>query len=381
MNDPQSWMAHHYPPERFSFGLERIESAIKLLSLRFPPQNIVSVGGTNGKGTVSRLLYKNLVLGGKSAALFTSPHLINIRERFEFNLEMPSDDQLIDNFERLHSQLLRHQLKLSFFEFVFLSFLHQATEKGIDYLILEVGLGGRLDASKAVPKSLCLVTDISRDHQEILGSSYKKILHEKLGAASKGSRLIYSSSLEYLFDLAQKYCSDHEIDCELQKGRRSIDERNQFLLSKALEFLEIDFQYYERAPISIFNEKTSYSCCHNLGAVRNLVNGLLEDKTALDSLSDKILLLSYSHRSPKDLLYMHQVFKRLSGYLKGIYLTQLGQFKAASVQELKELGRNTETVFLEKSQVNEIRQHEKIYLSGSNYFVGHYLKQFCLGAK
>lgn len=371
MSQAQDWINKNYPPEKFTPGLSRIHKAISLFKVMPASNKVITVAGTNGKGTVSRNIYSNILENGKSCALFTSPHLLSICERFEFNQKKIGDPCLINAFKVCHETLIEKELKLSFYEFTLLVFLYLALNKKVEYVVLEVGLGGRLDATNAVLNDLAIITSISRDHKEILGNSFKKILLEKIAIAKK--RLIFSSSLDFLLDEALKYSTSKKIEASLLKDDGDIDSRNKFILKQTFFFLDMAFRGYSRHIVYNYNDRISYSCCHNLDAVRSCVNEILENK---DLVRNRILILSYSHREFKDLEYMSKLFLKLSNSVKGIFITEIGQFKSASKESLMSLSESLNIPFLDKKDINAIKNKEKIYLSGSNYFIGEFLSKY-----
>lgn len=175
-------------------------------------KRIIHVAGTNGKGSVCSYLRNVLEEAGYCTAVFVSPHLVSIRERFLFDGEMVSREGFMRAYEAVYQRVHefqkavaqeggqmteRAQIKSyhpSFFEYLFFMFLLMEQTKEADYVILETGLGGRLDATNIMPeKALCVITEIGLDHTEYLGETITQIAAEKAGIMRKGTPIVYAS--------------------------------------------------------------------------------------------------------------------------------------------------------------------------------------------
>lgn len=178
------------------------EHTRELLSRLGNPQEgikIIHVAGTNGKGSVCAYLNAMLLAGGKKTGLFTSPHLVRINERFQINGEDVSDEQFLNAFLKVEKAAKEYEAEgeghPSYFETLFLMGMLIFKEAGVEYLVMETGLGGRLDATNVVEKPLaCIITSISRDHTEYLGDTLKAIAGEKAGIIKAGVPVIYDAS-------------------------------------------------------------------------------------------------------------------------------------------------------------------------------------------
>ena len=178
------------------------EHTRELLSRLGNPQEgikIIHVAGTNGKGSVCAYLNAMLLAGGKKTGLFTSPHLVRINERFQINGEDVSDEHFLDAFLKVEKAAKEYEAEgeghPSYFETLFLMGMLIFKEAGVEYLVMETGLGGRLDATNVVEKPLaCIITSISRDHTEYLGDTLEAIAGEKAGIIKAGVPVIYDAS-------------------------------------------------------------------------------------------------------------------------------------------------------------------------------------------
>ena len=179
--------------------LDHTKALLKCLG---DPQNqmqVIHVAGTNGKGSVCAYLDSMLRAGGYKVGLFTSPHLVKINERFKINGEMISDERFVKAFEEVQKIIKKAQEDgldhPSYFETLFLMGMVVFKEADVDYVVLETGLGGRLDATTAVEEpSACVITSISFDHMQYLGNTIEAIAGEKAGIIVPGVPVIYDGN-------------------------------------------------------------------------------------------------------------------------------------------------------------------------------------------
>lgn len=181
MNNLSDWL--HYlekiHPATIEMGLERIQQVTANSGLFNFSCPVVVVGGTNGKGSTVGALAKLLMSAGKKVGTYTSPHFLYFNERIQINGQCVSDTQLIEAFTQVES--LRQNTPLTFFEFTTLAALIIFQSCALDALILEVGLGGRLDAVNCVSGDLTIITSIGLDHTDLLGKTLESIAKEKAG--------------------------------------------------------------------------------------------------------------------------------------------------------------------------------------------------------
>ncbi len=161
---------------------------------------ILHVAGTNGKGSVCAYLSSILTTAGKHTGLFTSPHLVEINERFQIDQEPVSDDAFLAAFHRVMDCVEEMQKEgcahPTYFELLFLIGMVLFAENRVEYLVLETGLGGRLDATNAVEHPLVsIITSISLDHVEYLGDTIPAIAGEKAGIIKAGVPVVYDGTL------------------------------------------------------------------------------------------------------------------------------------------------------------------------------------------
>ena len=159
---------------------------------------IIHVAGTNGKGSVCAYLQSILRTAGFHVGMFISPHLETMRERILYDGEMIPQESFVKAFDLVREESDRQKEKHpSFFEFLFLMGMCYFKEKEPDYIILETGLGGRLDATNCIAKpKLCVITEIGFDHMQYLGNTIVEIAGEKAGIIKSGTPVVYLDKRE-----------------------------------------------------------------------------------------------------------------------------------------------------------------------------------------
>jgi dihydrofolate synthase/folylpolyglutamate synthase len=178
-------------PKTIDMGLTRITSVARTLGLDKPSSRVITVGGTNGKGSTVAHLEALLRAGGASTGMFTSPHFIRYNERIRVDGVEVEDAELISAFERI--ELARGATTLTFFEYNALAALLIFADRKVDVAILEVGLGGRLDAVNLVDADVSIVCSIGFDHRDYLGDSLEQIGAEKAGIFRSGRPAVLST--------------------------------------------------------------------------------------------------------------------------------------------------------------------------------------------
>ncbi len=165
--------------QTIDLGLERLKTVLQRLGWRQPPVPVITVAGTNGKGSVAAYSSAMLAAAGRRVGSFTSPHLRDYRERIRIHDRLVTTPELLQAFARIESA--RSGVPLTFFEYNTLAALLIFEAAGLDAWVLEIGMGGRLDAVNVVEPSVAVVVSIGFDHQEYLGATLEAIGAEKAG--------------------------------------------------------------------------------------------------------------------------------------------------------------------------------------------------------
>jgi len=386
-------------PEKFLPGSFR---KIKTLFQPFVSQfdkNIITIGGTNGKGETSHYLNRLLIDQNESTAMWTSPHVFNYNERFCFNGKTASNRDLSTALSVFKEMYQENTVGLSFYELSFWIFCYLAKEKKVKYLILEVGLGGRLDAVNIFDADISLVNSISRDHVDILGNSYEKILIEKLAISRKGKKLFASFKLDYLNQIVEKYTNEHEVN--LMKVNYL------FLTNYRLKNLETAIHIFNCvsknkiiiSPVAILNIFKTYSNINTPGRMQSLywkdnkitLNGahnldghrhfiaLMRELTFMDN----ILIIGFSRRPLKELIDILKLYQQDGRIIKEIWVLNFTHQKAINLNEIKYLDRlfedNTTKIIKDYKMLKGLMissSCKEFIITGSYYLLGDIRREF-----
>jgi len=191
MKTLQEWLAfcEQLHPVTIDMGLDRVKAVADRMALRFDCP-VITVAGTNGKGSTCAMLEAILLESGYKTGVYTSPHLVQFEERCRLHGESASAEVFAEAFAAVESA--RGDVSLTYFEFSTLAILHLMARSGLDVAILEVGLGGRLDAVNIVDSDCAVITSIDIDHTAILGKDRESIGFEKAGIMRAGRPVVVS---------------------------------------------------------------------------------------------------------------------------------------------------------------------------------------------
>ncbi len=192
------WLSYleniHY--KTIDLGLERmvkVANALKLIS-NPPKGQVITVTGTNGKGSVTNLLGKFLRSKGYVVNIYNSPHLIKFNERITLNNSLASDEELLNVFRDIETTRRTLNVSLTFFEFTTLAAFLLFREHPADFVILEVGMGGRFDSVNILDAQVSVITNVALDHTSFLGLDREEIGYQKVGIVKENSTLIYGEN-------------------------------------------------------------------------------------------------------------------------------------------------------------------------------------------
>lgn len=391
-----SFLLKSYGHEVFTPGLDRTQTLYLPYKEYFKnlKTKIIIIAGTNGKGQTAHTLGSLLNFENRSFALWTSPHILSIRERFVFGkngITEEVDYQKLRERIELSDKFLKEQypsLKVSFYEFLFFVFLGLCKEmSALDYLILEVGLGGRLDAVNHFDCDAAVITSISRDHQSILGARYDLILSEKIAVTRSNKPLFTNFHLRYLNERCFEFCQKNNVNwlAMPKKDRTSYFHENQELAYRVFSYFENhskltlkevrgELPYYKgRREIMTFNGKSLiFIGAHNIDGVRRMLEGF--DQIDCSDFLPESLLVSFSNRPINEVEVMLRSLVEYFDEKSEIQLTTFAHNKAL----------DEKSIMLAKNKVNkgmlnfvsdwksELIQSKSrsILVCGSYYFIG-----------
>jgi len=195
-------MALH--PKKMDLSLGRLERLLNQMDnpeRRLPP--VIHVAGTNGKGSTIAFMRSILEAAGKKVHVYTSPHLSRFNERFRLAGKLVTDERLSETLERIEK--LNDGQPITFFELTTAAAFDLFTQVEADYVLLETGLGGRMDSTNVIPAPLgCVITPISIDHVQFLGNTIELIAFEKAGIMKPGTKAVFSRQKHAAMDVLEK---------------------------------------------------------------------------------------------------------------------------------------------------------------------------------
>ena len=190
-----AWLAYceRLHPQNIALGLDRVREVAQRIGLQFDCP-VITVAGTNGKGSTCAMLEAVALQSGFRPGVYTSPHLVHFEERCRVGGEIVKAEELIPHFEAVEQARVKggKEVALTYFEFTTLAILRLMSLSRLDVAILEVGLGGRLDATNIIDADCAIITSIDLDHMELLGPDRESIGREKAGIMRAGRPVIVS---------------------------------------------------------------------------------------------------------------------------------------------------------------------------------------------
>lgn len=221
-------------------GLEGITRLLQDCGVLYPRARVIHVAGTNGKGSTCAFAESVARAAGYSTGLFTSPHLVEFNERIRVNGQMiPAEDAARLIF-KVRDIIEPWEVKPTFFELVLAVAMMYFAEREVDIIVLETGMGGRLDATNAVPKDVAVLTPIGMDHTQYLGSTLEEIAAEKAAIIAWHRPAVSSpqqpQAIRSIHAAAQRMDTDYRIiteECTLPLGLRGPHQRQNAALALA----------------------------------------------------------------------------------------------------------------------------------------------------
>lgn len=366
------------------------EALLKLLSYLENPQDKLSfihVAGTNGKGSVSLMIAETLSLTGKKIGLFTSPYINRFNERVQINGENIPDSDLVRLTEKIKSAISHLDIELSAFaKITALAFLY-FTEQKCDIVVLETGLGGRLDATNVIKKPLIsVITRIALDHTEILGDTISKIAVEKCGIIKQNCPVATlknqdADALSVISDFAEK-CGSVLIlskdKCDFELGLSGDYQKENAALSEAcLRFLGIDESLIREgfkksrwpARFEFVREDLLIDGAHNPNGVTALLS-------SLKSLNRPIHFVTAMMKD-KD---VEKSAKLIDDFGGRITATQIDSPRCIKAEDFKNYFKNAnaepDAIKAVYSALKNAKDGELVCVLGSLYLAGEIRKEF-----
>jgi len=388
--DIENWILNKLPfyqnsgSVAYKPGLENINKFINKLNLSNNQLKFIHVAGTNGKGSTCSYISSILQESKFEVGIFSSPHYYDYRERIKINNHKIEKGYII-SFVKEYKTLVE-ELELSFFEFSFGLCLSYFSQKKIDYAIIEVGLGGRLDATNIIEPLISVITNISFDHTEILGNTLEQIAYEKAGIIKEKSQLIVgernkltdqifinickdkSSKITFVPDIANDIIYS-EIDFINKNIKTSIETcrainlntLNDKTIKKGIDNVNLNTGMFGRWSLIEANPMVIFDSAHNESGFESIAHQI--SKTSFNQI---YILLSFVKGKN-----IKQLISKLPEESK-IYFTSLKNRRAMQLEEIKlNLSKNITFDEDPKMIFNKIKaeasKEDLILITGSNY--------------
>lgn len=371
-SESDRWVLEFLGREEFRMGFDAYKFSTQDLIDQLKQFNVkvITIAGTNGKGETAFFLAEMFKAHHISYCLFTSPHIQSVRERFQNFQGQIQDKKLLSLFQKNQNFLGR----LSFFEYLFRTFLDWVLLEKPQFVILEVGLGGRLDATNTIDTDCAVLTSISRDHQEILGHTYRQILIEKLNICRTRGKLFSSLQLNYLIELTHEFAQKLNLDWQNDNKKYPTFKESNLNLAKIvfnsffpeIKINESDYliKIFEGRGelLSFHSQNIEFYGSHNPDGMRKLIEKLVENKCHFD-----YVIVSFSKRTMQDIQSMIGMIKLNDELWDKIYLTRFHHEKAI---DLDSFDHDLEIIEWQDFLINNKDRKLKILVTGSYYFVG-----------
>lgn len=384
------WLDEFLGREIFSPNESRLEKFFSSFKKDFKEKKIpiITVGGTNGKGEVSLFLEEIFLQKGLKPYLWSSPHIITVRERFSLRGSPVSGDRLLKLFYRFQKEAQ----ELSYYEFLFYLFCYlvkEDTDKESSgaVIIFEVGLGGRLDATNYFDAEVTAITSIGRDHMDLLGPTLKHVLKEKLGITRRNRPLVASLDRKYLVDLCRDHCEEEGIPLYLMEFQDSLSFQDKnWLMAKKLAhlFFKSSDEDYQRPqtlwarPFEVTYEGQQFTLLgsHNLDGLRSLAHWANEKKTAEGFFFDETWL-GMSRKDNEEISHCLELIDQSFCLSLEIRFFEFDHPRATSLHQLKDCwekeDRKKKAYFETDFRNLSFKGNKNILVCGSYYFLGFLL--------
>ena len=386
----ENWILNRLPfyqsqgSKAYKPGLDNIRSFIDHLNIDIQDIKLIHIGGTNGKGSTCAYLSSIIQESGYRVGTFTSPHFFDYRERIKVNNDK-IEKNFISKFIKTNRDIIE-KLELTFFELSFGMSLSYYIEKNVDYAIIEVGLGGRLDATNIINPILSVITNISYDHTEVLGDTLEKIAFEKAGIIKQNINVIIGErdkDTENVFiDIAKKnsaeiiFASDNKskfensdigylnknIKTAVQVCRSLNDEKiNDSTIEKGILNIDLNTDFYGRWTVLNDSPKIIFDSAHNESGFIHLskqLSSLKYDKLyfILSFVKGKNVKKLISHLPDKSLVYF--TYSNMSRSMNQIEIKD-------SIGENINFNKNPNRVY--NNLLSQASPDDLIIITGSNY--------------
>lgn len=368
-------------------GLDNITELLRRLGNPHKGMKFIHIAGTNGKGSVTAMIYSILKEAGYNVGMYTSPHLVKFNERIKADKKCITDEEMEAYAKRIYKDA--NELRCTFFEATTaIAFLYFA-EKNVDFVSLEVGMGGRLDATNVVTPLASIITNIGLEHTEYLGRTIKAIAAEKAGIIKEGVPVVTAATGEALRVIREaakrKNCRLYTVNDPCRYETSMIGDFQKINSAVAVKSIEVLNEFYRmritgeqirKGLMKVywpgrmdFRGNVLFDCAHNLYGMRALKNevkklkyrklilltGMLKDKKYPEMLGEIVPLAD-------------KVIITRPGTKRAAEPEELAKYAAGKVETIEDVGKAFERA---KSLAGK---EDLLVVTGSIYLVGNVME-------
>jgi dihydrofolate synthase / folylpolyglutamate synthase len=369
-------------------GLKRVKELAKKVDNPHNKIKTIHIAGTNGKGSTTAFISQILIEQGYKVGVYTSPHLVDFRERFKINNKLISKKKFLNIFKKIKPFITNE----TFFEIItIMAFIFFAEEK-VDFAIIEVGLGGRLDATNIIKPLISVITNISIDHTYYLGNTVEKIAYEKAGITKKGVDVIIEEKNIGL-NIIEKTCKIKKSNLiksnpinfnKYQLGLKGEFQKNNAKLAYyTIKQLQKKYLISKKAIVNglknakwpgrfeFIEKNLLFDCAHNKGGAKTLIK-------ELKKINYKEITFIIGIMKDKDIKSMCNEFNKLA---KNVIITKTKYERSEKPENIIKYFKN-KNVIIEKNIKNtipiakKISKNNLIVVTGSIYLIGEIMKSY-----
>lgn len=395
------WLFEQFPSYQnigslaYKPDLGNIKALISALNIDYSDIKFIHIAGTNGKGTCTNYIGSILIEAGFQTGIFTSPHIIDFRERICVNGENVTKEFVVNFCKQIKSL----KINPSFFEITFAMALSYFVEKKCQLVVLETGLGGRLDATNVVIPILSIITNIGLDHVDLLGNTLSKIAFEKAGIIKQSVPVLIGETLDETLPVFEKVAKEKEAklylayDLQVKNSYfkiKNFKQKNEKIILKAIELLNVQGLNINQSAIDLgfqnihintnyigrfqtISEKplTIVDVAHNEDGITELMN-------TIQQISYDKLHIIYGSSSDKDFKKIISLFPTDAT----IYFTEFSSYRSVHIEDVKDsiLNIHAATNFYTDIKDSLIAVNKKatesdlILITGSFYLVSDFFE-------
>lgn len=380
----------------FGLGLIRVEEFLKESNIKNNGK-IIHIGGTNGKGSVGFYLSNILINSGYQVGFFSSPSLEKHNDRIRINNENISDEDIISFINEYYDLIIEKNLTM--FEIDTVLALDYFQKNQVDYLIIEVGMGGTYDGTNVVKPIISIITNVGLDHQQYLGESKKEIAYNKLGIVKENTPLITSEKDEAIIELMKEVCleKNSELICCQKANVHSyypldFSYLNYHLTPKTFASYQVDNLSIVLEAINYLNNY--YQAHINKEIVESVISNIIWPARFEIVMENPLVVIDGAHNIDgilalkntlqhfdyhKTILFSALKDKETSKMISELlsisddfYVSQFDYYRSASIEDLQNNSEIKAVLDYEKfiiDKIKDLKKDEMLIITGSLYFI------------